>query len=220
MKPNDIYLAEAGSTAWILGNGPSLSDEQISRAEQDVLIVCNDFNRHARWPDIAVDYYIVTEPAWSFQPAERARMEQAIIDSRCTWLIHESIYDHQDEPRVIAMAFFGLNDPYPGIESLVTDLNRPLLGNTTVVNILGIPLALWIGARRIVLAGVDLDYGGKAHFYDADDYQETPFTSTWISECDHRFNLWGQKCSERGVELINATPVGNLSLPRTDWRTL
>lgn len=203
---------------WVLGNGPSLTDDVVRRAERDVLIVCNYFSRHPRWPDVDVDYYLWTEPREGILPEDLRYIEDTQGTGGCTWLVHESVA----RPPSIPMRFFGLSDasglvdPYPPLSALVTDLNRPLLGNTTVVAILGIPLALWLGASRIVIAGVDLTTTG--HFYG--DEHPMSVDASWADSCNHRFSLWQQKCAELGVELINVTPSGNLSLPRRDWTTI
>jgi len=143
---------------WLLGNGPSLTDEQIHEAEKHTMVVCNDFWRHPEFETLDIDWYLVCDPLYGKEP-RLSEIGRAYEDNPCQWMVYNPrpIYGE----RVMRVMVYDNKGP------LHHDLREKIpLPAWSVIIDMGFPLALGNGATKIVVAGVDFDYMREHHFYE------------------------------------------------------
>ena len=104
----------------------------------------------------------------------------------------------------------------PGFE---TDLSRGLWLNRSVI-FSTMQIACYLGARRIVLIGVEMDYQG-AHKHCVPNVKEIVPNFSYEREARPSFLLAKEACDKLGVEVVNATPGGRVDVfPRTSLAEL
>jgi hypothetical protein len=161
-----------GGTLFCIGSGPSLREENLSLLNgQDVIFVNGSFKlleqikvRHSYW--IVQDFKNLER----FRDVDR-RLFKASFRSVHQWT-HSWFRPPFDKDDIILMPVITISrygwpviqDPGPHLSWDVSET----IGMTPTVIFTAIQVAIYMGAARVALLGVDLDYtSGSAHFYDA-----------------------------------------------------
>jgi len=101
------------------------------------------------------------------------------------------------------------------------DLEKPLIDSNTGVITAGMPLAVLMGAKNIVLAGCDSNYTSTqgSYFYASDKHvsattRAATLTATWAAggEGLYGYSVALRALRERGIELFDATIDGKLDM--------
>jgi hypothetical protein len=190
----------AGATVFVLGNGPSLASQSPSVLEGSVTIACN---RAIQWSKDIPDFTVKLA-------TDAAALGYVESDNGCPTLVSPCQLTEQwcdavtGHPHLMLLpASFT-----PSGIRCATPINHwgewPTYAGWTVV-ITGISLAAWMGANRIVLLGVDMDYTHGSYF----NGDEGVPTNGWDYE----------RCSRNAFEamasrlpLFNGNPGGKLDV--------
>jgi len=226
--------AHRGATAFILGNGPSIQQMDLGPLRHELTIGVNSsfrlypkvgfvapytcFSDRVRWCEaggdalqespgsvfVYCDDWEVPTPHTLFAPSDLERVN--LVDQR--YLLPRAIHRWMFVSNRAGFATYrGLASRNPSYNLLA----GACVGNSVIF--LAAQLAVHLGCRRVVLIGVDMDYGGPTkHFYG--DKNWTPPTDyerdakPWFL----RFRAW---MNSRQIEFINATVGGKVDcLPR------
>ena len=236
-----------GRRAFIIGNGPSIKGQDLSKLKDEVTFVTNWFANHEDYEEIQPSYYCISSHevfgGWSAKtPNLNTEMRDAIVQK--TWRSHHFF------PLWARDAILG-DAAFPAEQSNFLIFEKPkasvlergrmswdILGNLddgmTGVITFCLPLALHMGIREVYLLGCDCDYGisqekdAKQYFYDFSKH------TTSTSKFETLDRVWGQggeifqiyeivrrEAERRGLRIYNATRGGLLEVfPRVNYEDI
>ena len=175
----------AGRRAFILGNGPSVKNQDLTLLKNEITFATNWFVNHPQMTEIDPKYYCVSshemfggwgnpEPAvnkdWYKRMALEGRRTTKFFSHRFSEYINKSaIFDRE------SVYYLLFDRPKYQIDQkgdLNLDLSQPMDDGYTGIITFCLPLAHFMGIREIYLLGCDCDYGittpdsPKQYFYD------------------------------------------------------
>jgi uncharacterized Rossmann fold enzyme len=228
---------------FVIGNGPSLKDMDLSILADEVTIGANSFYKHKDAEAIGLDYLCIGDATF-WEDTEKAVEWHRIIASKMpdtTMMFHADaralIARHELYPEHALHHYrHGITVSAP--ELVHFDFTKPLNVGHTAGSRLAIPLAFYLGFREIYLLGFDaswLDaYEGSYHFYDT--HQQWPEFDSQAADgrhpryADQLINalrdfdshaLLAESASMHGVNIFNAGRGGRLDMyPRVDFESL
>jgi hypothetical protein len=221
-----------GRRCFVIGNGPSLARQDLSRLAGEVTIAMNGFVRHPLLDVVRPPYYLFADGAF-FDGSDASC--QLLADIRARAVHSEFIAPYSaaadirdrgwlDPARTRHVAFAG-NLRSARLRTL--DLTRPI---PSVMNCmqLGVMLAMYMGCSEVYLIGADHDFlahqGTHRHFYAGqtlaghkvinDDYGRYRYlemirivTDVWLG-----YGVLGDHAARRGVTIANCTDGGFLDV--------
>jgi hypothetical protein len=226
----------SGERCFIIGNGPSLKQQDLTRLAGEITFVTNWFANHEQYDEIRPTYYCISSHevfgGWKTTEPELDRTLRQRITGR-TWRSHHffPLFAQDSLRRDPAFAHDKTNYLiFERPKASVIDrgaLNWDVCANMddglTGIVTFCIPLAVHMGIREIYLLGCDCDYqiqnvrDPKAYFYDFK--QHTTRTSAFGTLT----KVWGEggsifevydivrrEAAARGVEIFNSTEGGLL----------
>jgi hypothetical protein len=230
-----------GSRAFIIGNGPSILKQDLTRLRGEVTFVLNSFFHHPEFHVISPTYLCSTDP--TLIEVERRQAWYQLHqqkDTRKTTMLFAKAAQKVDRK----YGLFGEHQVYyvhaaskvfPPLSSLTycpTDLTRPLAGHGLVFIDVALLAAFYMGAQRIYLTGFDAgpvtsfddyvnrNFYGKDPLMSMEKYRKNyDFFFVQKEFSQSRAGLYGRtvECikrtfARRGVEILNAT-LGGGNLP-------
>lgn len=231
----------AGRRCFVIGNGPSLANEDIAPLRDEITIVMNSFHRHPVLSLWKPTYYCRADPGPSFDTPERVRTIREYVEpvapQACMFAIslRPVIEAHGVLPPDRVFYFRGVCDlaEWPA-DVYEPDFTRgiPYPGNTGHLAIL---FAMFLGCSPICLLGMDHDYlahrSVSRHFYpaSADDCggDDDLGTYTYMEMMRQQVREWERYevlraiAARRGCAILNATAGSFLDLfPRVSFGNL
>ncbi|WP_062382975.1 hypothetical protein [Demequina iriomotensis] len=225
----------AGRPAVLIGNGPSLNDTDMSAFAGYEKIAFNWFVNHPDFDTIAPDHLVLPSHmlfgSWhTMTPALPEAFLTALTRHEHRPTLWFSFYfkdyiETLEELRGYEVRYFLFEKPFKrriahtGWAPL--DLYAPLVDSNTGVLTAGVPMALHMGASRIVLVGCDSNYASASgsYFYAGSEHasnttREDTLVATWEDGGEGPFGYQVVKAllDERGVELRDATVRPNLPM--------
>ncbi|MDF3057825.1 MAG: hypothetical protein K0R17_2040 [Rariglobus sp.] len=237
----------AGRRCFIIGNGPSLNSQDLSKLKDEITFVSNWFVNAEQYSILCPKYYCVSshemfggwnKPDPQLNPDYYAAMQAKARGA--TKFFSFAFRDYIKE----AGLFPGEDVKYLLFErpkrlvdeagKINLDLSRHLDDGYTVIQTMCIPLAVHMGCTEIYLLGCDCDYGiespddSKRYCYDAKLHK----TSTSKFESLQRiwadngpvfksYEILRDTLAAKGVKLVNATNGGRLTvLPSARYENL
>jgi hypothetical protein len=239
----DIYK---GKRAFILGNGPSINQQDLTLLRDEITFVANWFINHKRFRRINPKYYCVSSHemfgGWGKTPDLNADFARLVSEKQTEQTFFFS-YRFASYMRELGLV------PEPRLRSLIFDrpkflideigtqnyaLNRCMDDGYTVLLTFCVPLCVHFGITDIYLLGCDCDYGltsptdPKAYFYRPE--QHTSSTTSFDSlvriwnpggPIFQTYEIVAREAAARGTRMWNATRGGRLELlPRVDYESL
>lgn len=224
-----------GRRAFIIGNGPSLARQDLSRLAGEVTFAVNKFWAHPAVELWQPTYYCLHDPFF-FDGSEASRQFFAGLRARVrdsTFLVphyaHKLITGESLLPpeRTYYVGIRGsLKD---GLRS-VPDLSRAVPAAMTMVSHLAVMAAMCMGCDPIYLIGLDHDWlahrGVEQHFYEGETVPDHPDAEAdrgltpYIDELRTMLGAWSayealERCARRhGIRILNATDGGFLDVFR------
>ncbi len=224
-----------GGTVALIGNGPSLSETDMGAFDGLEKVAFNWFINHDDFDDIRPDHLVIASHmlfgGWHIPRPELPRAYlDALLAKRHRPQLWISYYfkpyiETLSELRPYSVNYFLFEKPlkqrldHTGVPGL--DLYGPLVDSHTGVLTVGVPLALHLGANRIVLVGCDSNYTSPrgSYFYAAEKHASLTtnpdsLDRTWAPDGPGRFGfeVVRDALTERGVDLVDATIGGTLSM--------
>lgn len=215
-----------GSTILCVGNGPSLRTFPIEDLDQFPLLLTNHAARVlARRPaellgTVMTDDYRLIEatphlPAWArplFVSSHIGRegncpaAAQIVRDAE--YAFRPSIRWVEGRIKIPGLTFVIEGNYDPGF---ATDLRRSSLFLNRSVIFSAMQLAVRLGARRIILIAVEMDYSGP-HLHCVPGVKEIVPGFDYERMARPSFELTRTACDSLGVEILNATPGGRVEV--------
>lgn len=239
-----------GQRCFILGNGPSLKELDLSLLKGDVTFVSNWFVNGfvgAQGSLFEPTYYCIcshemfggwANPVPRFNEEARRLLNKHLSKTHKFFSFRFKDYvESEDVFPKQKIDYLLFDRPKYGIDErgeMNLDLSRPMDDGYTVIITFCLPLAAWMGFSEVYLIGCDCDYGiqkaddPKQYFYD------TALHKTATSKFESLQRIWSnqgpvfqcyslaeQALAGKGVKLLNATKGGKLDvLPRVDFTSL
>lgn len=232
--PENIELKDLhkGKRAFVIGNGPSLANQDLSLIKDELLFTMNAFDRHPLITQLHPLHHFIADPVLNTNAPETeamlAKIEAGIGESPVfipAWetLESETLRRWKAEGRLWLVPNEGiLADAVPNELDMTTGL--PAVQSTSQ---LAIMTAMYMGCDPIYLLGLDSDWAVSPdldrHFYDGStiesekkEHSSTRLTYRTILECT--VQLWKGYESLRdyaqahGITVINATGGGLLDI--------
>jgi hypothetical protein len=235
-----------GKRAFILGNGPSINQQDLTLLRDEITFVANWFINHKRFRRINPKYYCVSSHemfgGWGKTPDLNADFARLVGEKQTeqTFFFSYRFASYMRElglvaePRLRSLIF---DRPKFLIDEIGTqnyDLNRCMDDGYTVLLTFCVPLCVHFGITDIYLLGCDCDYGltsptdPKAYFYRPE--QHTSATTSFDSlvriwnpggPIFQTYEIVAREAALRGTRMWNATRGGRLDLlPRVEYESL
>ncbi len=239
----DIYK---GKRAFILGNGPSINQQDLTLLRDEITFVANWFINHKRFRRINPKFYCVSSHemfgGWGKSPDINADFARLVSEKQTeqTFFFSYRFASYMrelglvPEPRLRSLIF---DKPKFVIDEIGTqnyDLNRCMDDGYTVLLTFCVPLCVHFGITDIYLLGCDCNYGltahsdPKAYFYRPE--QHTSATTSFDSlvriwtpggPIFQTYEIVAREAEQRGTRMWNATRGGRLELlPRVEYESL
>jgi len=229
LKRNERFRdCHKGQRCFVIGNGPSLKEQDLSPLANEITFVANYFHLHpiisAAWQPA---YYCLSDPAYfdGREPIESIRDIVAKIRSASFFVPHHasnflntSKALPDDRTYYVGMCG-GLENEF----SEIPDLTTVIPGAQTVVQ-LAIMVAMFMGCTRIYLMGLDHDWltqcGVTNNFYSKDSVRNQPAATDWnykslmeaVTTIWHVYEMHQKIATKHGIKIINVTHGGFLDV--------
>jgi hypothetical protein len=231
---NEIFRGRhSGRPGFVLGNGPSINEQDLSPLAGQVTFVSNAFSMHPVMEEWQPSYYFLTDPVY-FDGSEARRDDFRAINSRelsSTFFVPHKARKYIERERLlplertyyVALAGNLAHDPpwKPDFTLVQPDVR-------TVVQ-LAIMGAMFMGCSPIYLLGLDHDWLAHSNthytFYTGDEAEKHDWKYGDLMEAV--LIMWRgyesiRKVAEReGIRIVNATRGGFLDVfERADYESV
>jgi len=186
-----------GEDIYILGNGPSIKDEDLTKLDNKYSIGLNASPLLETEFSFKSQYYVLSDTRFISHPDKRA-MATTMLSPGSTRIFRKELYEYDDEKHKSDTYYVNAI----GKNGFSLDLALGFyFGCTTTM--LAIQVAYYLGCKRIFLLGNDLTYSSKnPRFYKEYIAQEFDrFTSIQIWNIRNSYNI----LNEHGVQLYNCS---------------
>lgn len=239
--------AHKGRRAFIIGNGPSINDQDLTLLKDEITFVTNWFVNHPQYTEIDPTYYCVSShemfggwnaenprpnPDWLEKMLTRAGATHKFFSSpfrEC--LIGTGLF----APEKCDFLLFDRPKYQVDLRGDINlDLTQPMDDGYTGIITFCLPLAHFMGIEQIYLLGCDCDYGPikggapKSYFYDFAQHStrttsEEGLLRVWAEDGPvfKSYEIVRDRFSLDGVQIINSTRGGRLEVfPRVAYESL
>lgn len=236
-----------GKRAFIIGNGPSIKEQDLTLLKDEVTFVTNWFVNHPEYKEIDPTYYAVSSHemfgGWSHEnpqpnPDWLEKMLAVAGNSHKFFsyafrdlLVGKGIFTAEESD------FLLFDRPKYQVDQkgdINLDLTQPMDDGYTGIVTFCLPLAHFMGITEIYLVGCDCDYqitspdSDKAYFYDYS--QHTTRTTSheglmraWADDGPvfKTYEIVRDRFALDGIRIVNATRGGRLEVfPRQDYESV
>lgn len=176
LRFKDIHHARR--RCFIIGNGPSILQQDLTRLHDEIVFVTNDFALHEQHDEINPTYHCVSD-RWFFAGGQVNRDWYEVIQKKTNSI---KFFPFFQMPAIKRDKFFEGHEvfylryggvPIWEVESMSLDITKNVYTGYTVIIDFCLPLAFYMGFSEIYLLGCDMDYKlddmsdfSKAYFYD------------------------------------------------------
>jgi hypothetical protein len=218
-----------GETIFCLGNGPSLNQQRLDLLDGKIVLLTNRaFRLLDRFrPGIAYNVVADVHGFNKIGDSLMARPEPAFVS--CHLLAEHALNsEYCSDKHLYLMPAFkwqhkaGTLQPQPWLATgFSRDITRRIYLGYSVI-FCAIQIACYLGARRVVMLGVDMNYTGDA----AKDYaiarNDVPnWTMDYDVHAKPMFEFFVRELKRLNVEFLNATPGGRVDcVPRVNLEAL
>lgn len=244
IKENAKYKdMHKGKRCFILGNGPSLKEQDLSCLKGEILFTVNQFFRMDGAKELKPSYHFWADPFFfnnnGCMTDDMLRAMECAAESAITFFestAYEYVTSHHMDKR-IPCSFFKCGLALFDNSDISVDFSEWVSGAATVVQY-AVEMAIYMGFSEIYLLGCDMTgilsviqskekkavEGTYSYQIDEKERKRIDALSACVS-MESQFVGWGnmfagyrflrQYCEERGILLANATKGGVLdNLPR------
>lgn len=237
---NNSYMKEIlklkdsckGKRCFIIATGPSVSEEDIRKLKNEILIGVNSSITLCKSCDITLDYYLASDPGIM------EIFEHELNTCQAKYKFHEYSWLKYKE-KISYKAFYYSTYAkgiwwYPSKDSgykttmrhieIPKDFSKGFCISRTI-SFIAMQLAILLGFSEIYLYGFDHSYAHKGHFNE-DNYaalKNYDTTNDKKNECFFYhsqicYEVMKKYCNENGIAIYNATRGGHLEVfPRINF---
>jgi len=233
-KNAELKNIHLGKRAFIIGNGPSILRQDLTKLKGEITFVLNDFFLHPQYHEISPTYLCSCDPA-IINPSYRTKWYnlQRSIDTRKTIMLFKKSTQKIDRKYCLFREYkvYYLNaasmllPPMSDLTYFPTDLTMPLSGHNLVMTDIALPAAIYMGIKTIYLSGFDSQPATSFNDYlNYDFYGKHPLASVSAYRRDYQFHILSRAfknyrkglhektiacirrtCKKLGVRILNAT---------------
>lgn len=208
---------------FVIGNGPSLRQEDLGALGGEVTFVTNHFYLYPQLATVRPSYYCVSDlsffaphihPRWPSDLSRFPATTAFFLPAELRWRLGSSLI--RDRPDIYYLRCDRTREIWRR-GTMTVDATRILDTGDSVILDFCLPLAHFMGFAEVYLLGCDTDYGtgaDAAHFYAA----PTPSRSseyhreTWYSNVTRSYAVAGRVFEASGRRIYNATAGGRLEV--------
>lgn len=219
----------------LIGNGPSLKRTDLSAFDGYEKFAFNWFVNHEDFDGIRPDHLVLASHmlfgGWQ-TPRPKIPDEYLAALVRHShkpriWVSHyfKEYLETVPELRDYQLDYFFFEKPFKRPVATTgrveLDLRQCLVDSNTGVISAAVPIALWMGAKKIVLVGCDSNYSSAAgsYFYAASSHKsattnQSNLVKTWAhgGQGAYGYEVLRRQLEERHVRIFDATLDGNLHM--------
>lgn len=204
LAPRMLLNRESNKRAFILGNGPSIRDHDLSRLAGCLTIGLNASPLLEREYNFVSSYYCVSDTRFMADP-DKHRMATTMLSRETIRVLRSGIVTREDAEiarhtvYVTALGRDGFSfDPEKGF----------YFGSSTAF--LALQLAVWLGCSEIVLLGCDFNYSGSMpRFYsESNPAPEDLLLSVQVRNIANAV----RQLSTRNIKVVNCSNTSMLRL--------
>lgn len=213
---------------FIIGNGPSILQQDLTKLKDEIVFVTNAFVRHQQYNKINPTYYCVTidlikyndfDAEWYPLMLERTRNTPKFFSLHAKPFIneHNLFVDHP---------IFYLNcrgTPIWETKSMSLDITKKVYYGHTLIIDFCLPLAFYMGLSEVYLLGCDCDHKldqaedlSKGYFYNvprALDHQTIEYhKKAWYDDVTASYSVAREAFERHGRKIYNAGVGGKLEV--------
>jgi hypothetical protein len=219
----------------LIGNGPSISRTDLDAFDGFEKFVFNWFVNHEDWDKVAPDHLVIaSHMIFGGWHTPRPKLPPEYLDALLAhshrprlWFPYyfKAYVDGIPELQPYEISYFFFEKPFKqrvGRTGRVElSLSEPLVDCNTGVITAGMPIAVLLGARDIVLVGCDSNYASTqgTYFYAADRHasattRKESLLATWSADGEgfYAYAVAQKALEQRGIRLADATLDGNLTM--------
>lgn len=192
---------EQGRRAFVLGNGPSVALEDLTKLQGELVIGMNASTQLEKDHGFVQNYYCISDARFLTHPEKRPWGTSSLSESTVR-VLRKDIREH-DDPHLASKTFYVPHLKRDGFSENV-EVGFYYGCSTTM---LALQLAYHLGCSEIYMLGVDLRYNPESpRFYkEVSPQLEDAFTSVQIWNIANAFNVMAEKnvslygCSEKSL---------------------
>lgn len=217
-----FYLKHEGETAVIIGNGPSLTIEDLEKLNGKVTFATNRIYKIFEKTDWRPTYYVASDcvglSQWGYE-LERLDLAYFIISDSNT-----DFWSRMMDSRFVR--YHIIEQDNNKIPKFSFDITQGIYGMSTIVYEC-IQIAVYMGIKRIILLGVDFSYQGSPknpanhfiqNYYEKIEGDVPVFDKQGALLALQSAKYYADLC---GIEIYNSSRGGRLDIfPRTDLDSL
>ncbi len=220
---------------FIVGNGPSIKQQDLTRLRGEVVFVTNTFILHEQLEAIAPTYYCVSDADFLGEgaPELQARRLRLIADKTSgmtRFFPHDArprIRPVLGGPRTYFLSFASVSRAVWTSGEISLDPSRSVHYADTVVIDFCLPLAFYMGFAEVYLLGCDTDYGldrapdySQAYFFQPSAATFEPprlhgvalDRRQWVDNVMRSYRVVKAAFEQHGRHIYNATRGGKLEV--------
>lgn len=231
LKRNEVFRdRHKGQRCFVIGNGPSLKEQDLSPLAGEITFAVNYFHRHEivseSWQPA---YYCLTDPAYfdGREPIESIREIVSTIPTAPFFVPHYA-YDFLQQTNALPPErtyYVGLCSGLEDEWSALPDFTDVIPGAQTVVQ-LAIMAGMFMGCSTIYLMGLDhnwLSHGGvPVNFYSKEEVKDQPQGN--VGNWDYKslmlamttiwrvYDMHQRIAAKHGIRIVNVTHGGFLDV--------
>jgi hypothetical protein len=222
-----------GKRCFVIGNGPSISTQNLSLLKGEITVVCNSFFRHEIIKEWQPTIFCSGDPASTASLSSHLLYYQDVFKylNPLFYIFHYSVLEqllnsseiqipHSQRNKILGFTNTILLRQVSDYYQIDFTKPIPAFWNTPMLSLM---VAIYMGCNPIILIGCDHDYiyrifrqdYRQVHFYQESDYSELPkFTYLEIAnEITKRYGCYqklNQIAINQGVTILDATNNGFL----------
>ena len=233
-KNAELKNIHLGRRAFIIGNGPSILKQDLTKLKGEITFALNDFFLHPQYREISPMYLCSCDPS-IVNPDLRIKWYnlQRSIDTRKTTMFFKKSAQKIDRENDLFREYkvYYLNaasmllPPMSDLTYFPIDLTMPLSGHNLVMTDVALPVAIYMGIKTIYLLGFDSQPVTSFNDYlNYDFYGKHPLALMSVYKRDYQFHVLSRAfknyrkglhektiacirrtCKKLGVRVLNAT---------------
>lgn len=249
-KNRRYHNLHSGQRCFIIGNGPSVKEQDLSLLSDEITFTVNQIARNPQFAQLNTNYHLWADPGFfKMQPTcegdyELIQIMKQLPDMTECFFPYEYAYQYVKKfglEKSIHVNYYSSRQFVNQEEEI--DFTEFIRGGYTVVQY-AVRLALYMGFTEIYLLGCEcttilnvinartLCYRSETHCYEINEdekvrtrnmYCTLPMQAYYESERGvlEEYRILESYCRKRGVKLINCTPGGLLEeIQRAEYETV
>ncbi len=226
LKNNAVFKEKfKGKRCFVIGNGPSLNNVDLSQLQGEITVVMNRFDLHPILKQWQPTFYCAGDPPGTYTGESREALKfvgekivpEAFFYPLSMHTIIETCAVHPKEKTFYLDMRENLEDW--NLNKYEIDLTKKTAGVQTTA-ILGIIIAMYSGCNKIYLLGMDFSWLAyqkiplMAHFYENTNVNdEDNIENTWkyrqnieaVLHMCKQYEILHMYAQKKGIEIINLT---------------